>query len=142
MTDLLEPLKQLRVRDPVRFICQRTPNDESQTLSPGANKLKASHHCTTGMGENMVKFLQKSMSRLNGEILIPQEQTWKSIKAVPRIPDEDGGKMTLEHVSLLWSLHEALAYMHCGPGGEEGPNFDDKAEGVEEDLWKQWNEHM
>ncbi|KAL8885691.1 MAG: hypothetical protein Q9215_006487 [Flavoplaca cf. flavocitrina] len=142
MTDLLEPLKQLRVRDSVHFIWQRTPDDESQTLSPGANKMKASHHCTTGMGEDMVQFLEKSLSRLNGEELSPQEQTWKNIKAVPRIPDEDGGKITLEHSSLLWSLHEELPYMHYGLGGEEEPNFDDQAEGVEEDLWKQWNEHL
>lgn len=94
------------------------------------------------MGEQLVKFLEKSLSRLNGEKLSPQEQTWKSIKAVPRIPEEGGGKMTLEHESLLWSLHEALPYMRYGPGGEEGPNFDDKAEGVEEDLWRQWNEHL
>ncbi|KAL9628610.1 MAG: hypothetical protein Q9204_005782, partial [Flavoplaca sp. TL-2023a] len=55
---------------------------------------------------------------------------------------EDGGKMTLEHVSLLWSLHEALPYMGYGSGGEERPNFDDPAEGVEENLWEQWNEHL
>ena len=90
----------------------------------------------------MVKFLETSLSRLNGEELSPQEQTWKSIKAVPRVPDEDGGRMTLEHASLLWSLHEALPYMHYGLGGEDEPNFDDQAEGVEEDLWKQWNEHL
>ncbi|KAL8672039.1 MAG: hypothetical protein Q9168_003491 [Polycauliona sp. 1 TL-2023] len=148
MTDLLRPLERLRVNSPVQFIWHRMQDSD---INHWNGSTQESQPCTkSSLGENLVKTLQKHLGRLDGKKLTPQEETWKNIKAIPRVRECLGGLMTKKHEHALRNLHDAISRMPpIGLHGsenkldkdDEGSKFDAMAIGVEEKFWSRWEKH-
>ncbi|KAL8995830.1 MAG: hypothetical protein Q9169_004520 [Polycauliona sp. 2 TL-2023] len=149
MLDLLEPLKQLRVSQPVQFIWNQKKDgdvDAPNCSTPGG------HRCNQeNLGKDIVDTLQKCLGQLNGEKVSRQEQSWKWVKAIPRVPARSGERTTKARERLLWHLHDYLddislvafnALKTTLDVDLEKAGFDSMAENVEKELWDMWNQHV
>ncbi|KAL8921640.1 MAG: hypothetical protein Q9172_003888 [Xanthocarpia lactea] len=111
MLDVLAPLRQLRVVEPVQFVWQRCQwdNYENGTCT------HQGHCCTAGLGEGLLKILQTTFVRLTGEELSHHEEIWKNLKALPRVPEEWRGQYDRFYGETLEGVHNLISYIHYRP---------------------------
>ncbi|KAL8857705.1 MAG: hypothetical protein Q9178_005740 [Gyalolechia marmorata] len=120
MLDLLAPLRQLRVVEPVQFVWQRCQWDNYKN----GTCTHQGHCCTAGLGEGLLKTLQTKFVRLTGEELSHHEEIWKNLKALPRAPAGWGGRLDRFNGGTLDDVHKLLSYiLYQPPKGIQKASF-------------------
>ncbi|KAL8905869.1 MAG: hypothetical protein Q9171_006498 [Xanthocarpia ochracea] len=120
MLDILAPLRQLRVVEPVQFVWQRCQygNYKKGTCT------HQGHSCTPGLGESVLKTLQTEFVRLTGEELSHHEEIWKNVKALPRAPPGWGGRLETSNYHTLDSIHAKISHiLYQPPKGIQKASF-------------------